>query len=591
MVCGYRWRCVFVLFLQVALLILGMTGLTMTGMGVDVIRYEIESRSAPPKWPLGLQPPAGMHGMSLLFLFGGSVLLLALVRGVLNYFYDVWVARLVEGEIVVHLRNELYEKMQRMDFRFFDSNASSSIINRMTGDVQSVRLVVGGVIIPAAIMLLSLSVYIVYMLSIHTALTLACLAPMPLIWFFSVELSRRVHPKYVANRKLFDELVLWFSECVKGILVIKAFAFEQRAVARFEEKNRAFGQQQYSVFETASIFIPSIDGVTHLSMAILLGYGGWLVMNDRISLGAGLIVFAGLLQQFSGQISKIGSITNSVQQSLAAAERVFEILDARPAIQSAPTARRLDHPRGEITFDRVSFAYERNGASVLQGVSFTIEAGQCVGIIGPTASGKSALLSLIPRFYDPERGCIRVDGHDVRSLEIDSLRSRVGVVFQESFLFAATVAENIAFGRPRADRKEIQHAARLAAADEFIRTLAKGYDTELPEGGTNLSGGQRQRLALARSLLHDPRILLLDDPTAAVDSHTEREILGALDRAVSGRTVLLVTHRIAALRRADWVIVLEGGSIVQQGEPQELATMPGYYRTLAAMQCEDNEET
>jgi ABC-type multidrug transport system fused ATPase/permease subunit len=590
MVWGYRWRCLLVLFLQIALLILGMTGLTMAGMGVDVIRYEIESRSAPPKWPLGLQPPAGMHGMSLLFLFGGSILLLAVVRGVLNYFYDVCVARLVEGEIVVHLRNELYEKVQRMDFRFFDSNSSSSIINRITGDVQSVRLVVDGVIIPAAIMLLSLSVYVVYMLSIHTALTLACLAPMPLIWLLSLELSRRVHPKYVVNRKLFDDLVLWFSECVKGILVIKAFAFEQRAVERFEEKNRTFRQQQRSIFETTSIFIPTIDGVTHLSMAILLGYGGWLVMHDRVSLGAGLIVFAGLLQQFSGQISKIGSITNSVQQSLAAAERVFEILDARPAIQSAPTAKWLNHPRGQITFESVSFAYQRGG-SVLQGVSFTIEPGQCVGIVGPTASGKSALLSLIPRFYDPEKGCIKVDGHDVRSLDIESLRSCVGVVFQESFLFAATVAENIAFGRPRADREKIQHAARLAAADEFIRNLPKGYDTELREGGTSLSGGQRQRLALARSLLHDPRILLLDDPTAAVDSHTEREILDALDQAVAGRTVLLVTHRIAALRRTDWVIALEGGSIVQQGKPHELARMPGYYRTLAAIQCEDNEET
>jgi ABC-type multidrug transport system fused ATPase/permease subunit len=374
MVWGYRWRCLLVLFLQVALLILGTTGLTMV-MGVDVIRYELESRSAPPKWPLGLQPPAGMHGMSLLFLFGGSILLLALIRGVFNYFYDVCVARLVEDEIVVHLRNQLYEKMQRMDFRFFDSNASSSIINRITGDVQSVRLIVDGVITPAAIMLLSLSVYIVYMLSIHTALTLACLAPMPLIWLLSLELSRRVHPKYLVNRKLFDDLVLWFSESIKGILVIKAFAYEQRAVERFEEKNRAFRQQQRSIFETVSVFIPSIDGVTHVSMVILLGYGGWLVMSDLVSLGAGLIVFAGLLQQFSGQISKIGSITNSVQQSLAAAERVFEILDARPAIQSGPMAKRLDHARGKITFESVSFAYERAGSPVLQDVSFTIEPG------------------------------------------------------------------------------------------------------------------------------------------------------------------------------------------------------------------------
>ena len=589
---AHRRRCLIVLFLQIAVLILGMSGLTVAGMGVDVLRYRIDTGSAPPKWPMGFQPPAGMNALSLLFIFGGAVLLLAVVRGVLSYFYGLCVVRLVEGEIVVRLRNELYAKMQRMDFRFFDSNASSSIINRITGDVQAVKLVLDGVIVPAAIMLLSLSVYIVYMLSIHIGLTLACLAPMPLIWFFSAQLSRRVHPKYVANRKLFDDLVLCLSECIKGILVIKAFAIEHGAVARFEEKNRAFREQQYSIFDTASIFIPSIDAVAHLSIAILLGYGGWLVTNDSVALGAGLIVFAGLLQQFGGQISKIGSITNSVQQSLAAAERVFEILDARPAIRNAPAAIRLDHPRGEITFETVSFSYQRGGVTrALQGLSFTIQAGECVGIIGPTASGKSALLSLIPRFYDPEQGRIKVDGYDVRNLDLDSLRSCIGVVFQESFLFAGTVAENISFGSPRAKREQIRQAAQLAAADEFIRALPEGYDTNLRERGNSLSGGQRQRLALARALLHDPRILLLDDPTAAVDSHTERAILDALKPAGAGRTILLVSHRIAAVRRTDWVIALEGGKIIQQGKPQELATIPGYYRTLAAMQREENEET
>jgi ATP-binding cassette subfamily B protein len=308
--------------------------------------------------------------------------------------------------------------------------------------------------------------------------------------------------------------------------------------------------------------------------------------------GGGLIVFAGLLQQFSGQISKIGSIANSVQQSLAAAERVFEIVDARSAIESPPAAKRLDMPRGEIAFETVGFAYENGGGPpVLQGVSFSVQRGQCVSIIGPTGSGKSALLSLIPRFYDPQEGSIKVDGHDLRSLDIDSLRSCIGIVFQESFLFAGTVADNISFARPRATREQIRRAAQLAAADEFICGLSNGYDTQLPEGGTNLSGGQRQRLALARALLHNPAILLLDDPTAAVDTHTEQEILVALEQAGAGRTVLLVSSRTTAIRRTHWVIALEGGSIVQQGKPQDLATIPGYYRTLVAMQCEDNEET
>jgi ATP-binding cassette subfamily B protein len=586
----YRRRCALVLVLQVILLALGMAGLAFAGMAIDVIRSEIESHTAPPKWPFGIHLPASLHGWPLLEWLVGTIVVLAFLRSILNYFYGSQVGRLVQGEVVVHLRSELYAKMQRMDFRFFDSNASSSIINRVAGDVQSVRLFLDGVIIPSAIMVLSLGVYLSYMLSIHWPLALACLAPMPLIWILSSLFSRIVHPQYLRNRQLFDDLVLWLSECIRGISVVKAFAFEDGAMARFAEKNTAFREQQQGIFRTVSLFTPAIGGITHLSMIILFGYGGWLVMHNQISLGAGLIVFFGLLQQFAGQVTNIGGILNSAQQSLAAAGRVFEIIDAKPGIENTFGAIILDHPHGDIVFDNVSFSYTHAGAPALQEISFTAPAGQCIGLLGATGSGKSTLLSLVPRFYDPLAGCVKVDGCDVRSLQIESLRAVTGMVFQESFLFAASIADNIAFGRSDASRADIERAAQLAAADEFIRSLPEGYDTRLKEGGASLSGGQRQRLALARALLHNPRILLLDDPTAAVDARTEREILEGLERAVVGRTSLIATHRIAALRHAHRVLVLENGRIVQQGRPDDLAKIPGYYRTLAAMQGEEEND-
>ena len=586
----HRWRCLFILAIQAVLLALGLAGLALAGVGVDVIRYEIEGHVAPPRWPLHIRIPPDWHGMPLLAVLAGIIALLALTRAFLNYLYGISVARLVQGRIVVQLRGELYDKLQRLDFRFFDSNASSSLINRLTGDVQSVRLFVDGVMIPSLIMVLSLGVYVVYMVSIHGPLTLACLAPMPCIWFLSASFSRKVYPRYREGRRLYDGLVLWLSECLRGVGVVKAFGFERRAVDVFTEKNQAFFRQQRGAFAMVSLYTPAINAVTQSALIILLGYGGWLVMHDAIPLGAGLVVFSGLLQQFGAQVANVGGIMNSAQQSLAAAGRVFEILDAPLAVRSAPSAVRPDAVRGEIRFENVTFSHRGQSAPSLRDASFTAAPGRCIGIIGPTGSGKSSLLSLVPRFYDPQSGCVRIDGHDVRDLDLEILRASVGVVFQESFLFAASVADNIAFGQPGASREQIEAAARRAAADAFIRELPEGYDTVLREGGQSLSGGQRQRLALARALLRDPRILLLDDPTAAVDAHTEQEILQGVEQALEGRTVLLATHRIAALRRADWILVLEGGRIVQQGTPAELAGRPGYYRRLALLQLEHEAE-
>jgi ABC-type multidrug transport system fused ATPase/permease subunit len=319
---------------------------------------------------------------------------------------------------------------------------------------------------------------------------------------------------------------------------------------------------------------------------VLLGYGGWLYIEGEIALGSGIVVFAGLLQQFSGQIANISGIANSVQQSFTAAARVFEVLDAPLEVQNRPGARVPGRITGAITFEKVTFGYQGD-APVLRDVSFEVNPGQMVGVFGATGSGKSTLLSLIPRLYDPKAGRIFADGVDLRDLDLDAFRRQIGIVYQESFLFSNTVAANIAFGNPHASQSQIERAARLAQAHEFILGLPKAYDTVLGESGVDLSGGQRQRLALARALILEPPILILDDPTASVDPKTEHEIVDALRSAMQGRTAFVVANRLSLLRRADRILVLDAGQLVDAGTHDELVGRPGPYRETALLQLMD----
>ena len=322
---------------------------------------------------------------------------------------------------------------------------------------------------------------------------------------------------------------------------------------------------------------------------ILFAYGGWLYVQGRIPLGGGLVVFAGLMQQFNGQVANITTIANSVQQSFTAARRVFEVLDTPLEVQSRPTAVVPGRLTGRVAFEGVTFSYLPE-ANVLEQVSFEAEPGQVIGIFGATGAGKSTLLSLIPRFYDPQRGRILADGRDLRDLDLDAYRRQIGIVYQESFLFSNTVAANIAFGNPHATQEQIERAARTASAHEFILELSHGYETVLGESGVDLSGGQRQRLALARALLLQPPILILDDPTASVDPRTEHEIVSALRQAMTGRTAFVVANRLSLLRRAEVILVLERGRLARMGRHEELVRVPGIYRETALLQLMDLTE-
>lgn len=584
----YRLHCLQVLAIQLVLLTLGILGLSFTGVGIDYIRHKIEGTPLTPN-QLHLPLPDSWPYWQVLGMLAGLILLFALGRAWLNYTYAVSVNRLVQQRLVVDLRGEVYDKLQRLSFRFFDANTTSSIITRVTSDVQSVRMFVDQVLIQSVIMVISLTVYFIYMASLSPALTLACLATTPLLWLLSAWHTRRTQPEYAQNRTLVEKMVQIFVESIQGIAVTKAFGREAEARAKFDAANNAVLQQQKLIFWRVSLFSPAIGFITRINMMVLIGYGGWLVIEGRLPLGTGLVVFAGLLEQFSGQVNNVATIVNSVQQSLIGARRVFEILDAPVEVKSAPQAVRRPKLRGDVEFQRVSFAYD-GAEAVVRDVDLTVRAGQCVAILGATGAGKSVLMSLVPRFFDPTAGRILIDGIDAREIELDDLRRNIGVVFQESFLFSNTVAANIAFGHPEATRGQIEKAARIAAAHEFIVKLPQGYDTVLGESGNSLSGGQRQRLAIARAVLLEPAILLLDDPTAAIDSETEQEIFAALDRAIAGRTTFIVAHRLSTLRRADFIIVLEHGRIVQRGTHEQLMREPGPYLHVASLQLVDDRE-
>ena len=572
--------------LSLALLVLGLVGLQLLGVVIDVIRHALDPTQRPPIYPFGWTPPPGWPALKIVTALSAAIIAQSLLRALLTYGYNIATARLTQGEIVPDLRDQLYARLQRLSFIFFDKHGSSSIFNRVTGDVQNTRLFVDGVLLQGMNMLLTLVAYGIFMWRIHPALTVACLSVAIPLWGVTHYFSGRLRPAYLRNREITDQMVQLFTETMRGMQTVKGFAAEPHQIARFEESNTLVSTQQRKIFRDLSVFTPLTQLLSQISLVVLFGYGGWLYVQGQIALGSGLVVFAGLLQQFNGQVATISTIANSVQQSLAAARRVFEVLDTPVGMESKPGAIVPPPLKGSVVFENVTFGYDP-AHPILRDISFEAKPGQLVGIFGMTGAGKSTLLGLIPRFYDPQKGRILIDGQDMRDLDLDACRRQMGLVYQESFLFSNTVSANIAFGNPHATQAQIEQAARVASAHDFITALPQGYATVLGESGVDLSGGQRQRLALARALLLQPPILILDDPTASVDPRTEHEIVAALRVALADRTAFIVSSRLSLLRRADLILVLDEGRLIQSGRHEVLARWPGIYRETALLQLMD----
>jgi ATP-binding cassette subfamily B multidrug efflux pump len=377
-------------------------------------------------------------------------------------------------------------------------------------------------------------------------------------------------------------------ENVSGNRVVRAFAQEQAENARFEAELEELFDTNLIAARRWAFAYPFTLFLSGLSLAAVLWLGGHQVLTGAMTVGT-LVAFNRYVMLVGDPVRWLGMVVNRIARAVASGERVFDTLDTKPAIKSRRDAIKLDPLQGEVEFQDVSFAFRNAKRTAIEDVSFHVKPGSMIALVGPTGSGKSTIVSLIPRFYDPDKGNVLIDGHNVRDLSLSTLRSQIGIVLQETFLFSITIGENIAFGRPGASRDEVIAAAKAAKAHDFIANLPEGYDTEVGERGVTLSGGQKQRIAIARALLQDPRILILDDATSAVDTETEHEIQEALNTLMEGRTSFVIAQRIVTVQRATEILVFEGGSIVERGSHDELIREHGFYRELYDLQKSDAE--
>lgn len=522
-----------------------------------------------------------------LFAAAALILAIAVVRGVAAFgqrFFGEWLTY----RVAYDLRNDLYRSLQRLPFAFHDQAHTGDLMSRATGDTAETERFVGrGVMELVAAVLLLVGV-VVAMIVENPGLAALALLPLPVLVAFTIRFGGVVRPMFKSIREQLGVLSTTMQESLTGIHVVKAFAREPYELARFDRENNTWLERRVRVIRVWANNWPFFNFLIALSIFLLLGWGGPRALREEITVGT-LFALISYVLMLNGPTQRLGFLVNLAATAGASATRIFEIMDTPSEIEEKPGAIVLEDVRGQVVFDRVSFAYQ-DDRPVLHEVSLRAEPGQTIALMGPTGSGKSTIINLIPRFYDPTAGRILIDGIDIRDVTLSSLRRHIGLVLQEPFLFSATIAENIAYGRPEASAAEIEAAARAARAHEFIMSFPDGYQTRVGERGVTLSGGQRQRIAIARALLYDPRILILDDSTSSVDTETEHLIQQALAALMRGRTTFVIAQRLLTLKNADQILVLDRGRIVQRGTHEELLAAGGLYRQIYDLQLRDQEE-
>jgi len=493
------------------------------------------------------------------------------------------VRRVVAGKVSLavefDLRQRFYGHLQRLELGFFDGQQTGQLMSRATVDLQAIRFFLGYGLIFITQNLLTIVLASAVMFALEPWLALIALAPAPFVIYASSRYNRVSRPAVQEVQQRLAELTAEAEESISGIRIVKAFAREEHQLHRFRRAvTRVFDQSVYST-RLQAVFSPLLGLLPQFGIALVLLVGGRQVIAGSLSLGA-FTAFYVYVVMLAAPMRMLGMTLGMAQRAIASGNRLFEVLDREPQIESAPGAPALPAGDGRVEMRGVTLRYD-GAAPALTGVDLDVEAGHTVALVGPSGSGKTSLVALIARLYDASEGSVLVDGVDIRTVDVASLRSQVAFVADDSFLFSASVAENIAYARPQASREEIEVAARRAQADEFIRDLPGGYDTTVGERGLTLSGGQRQRVAIARALLADPRILILDDATSAVDATTEAAIKEGLREAMAGRTTFIIAHRLSTVSLADEVVVMDSGQIVDRGTHEELLEGCGFYREIA----------
>jgi ATP-binding cassette subfamily B protein len=526
-------------------------------------------------------------GKRLQVITGFALLLIAvsLVKG----FFQYWMRLILVGisrDVEYDIRNDLFQRLVTLSPGYFARSQTGDIMARSTNDLNAVRMMLGPGVMYWTETSLTFILAIGIMVWIDWRLAFLALLPAPLVSFNVIFFGRRIHTRFQKIQEMFSDISSRVQENLSGVRMVRAFAQEDAEIRRFEKLNQSYIAQNLRLARLQGTFEPLLEGLIGLTFVAVLWAGGRQVLEHRISLGS-FVMFNTYMSILVWPMIALGWVVNLMQRGTASLTRILEIMDQVPAIAAPPDPVRLDHVRGEIQFEDVTVSYPAGRA--LGPLDLTIRAGSTVAIVGRTGSGKSTLVNLIPRLLDPDSGVVRLDGLALRRLDPQNLRAQIGMVPQETFLFSATIAENIAFGADKATREDIERAADLAGLESDIAEFPNGFETMVGERGLTLSGGQKQRTAIARALVLNPRILILDDALSSVDTLTEDRILSGLARVAAGRTVILISHRVSTVRSADEIIVLDKGRIVERGTHEVLIACAGYYADLARKQTLEEE--
>lgn len=570
-------------------------------------------------WPLkividhvvGLKPSDGAFGIpaldaldpvALLTLSALALVIITGLRALADYAHTVGFA-LIGNRVTTQVRNDLYRHLQILSLSFHTKARSGDLVVRVIGDVNMLRDVAVTALLPLIANLLILVAMVAFMFWLQWQLALLAIAIIPLFWLSTVRFGRRIHEAARQQRQRQGAMAATVAESIGAIKVVQALSLEEMFARSFISRSQQSQREDVKGSRLTASLGRTVDVLLAIATALVLWYGGWLVLHDALSPGE-LLVFLTYLKRALNPLQDFAKYTGRLAKAAAAGERVLDLLDRTPEVRDLPDAVRAPPFRGVVRFENVSFSYEP-GQRVLDGVEFEAQPGQHVALVGPSGIGKSTLISLILRLYDPVRGCVQIDGRDIRTYRLESLRAQISVVLQDSILFAASVADNIAYGAPGATFEQIEAAARLANAHEFIQALPQGYDTPVGERGVTLSHGQRQRIAIARAALRQAPILILDEPTTGLDEENERVVIEALvrlargdgsnggqDKSASpaqGCTTFLITHDLQLAARADLMLYIEDGRVLERGTHLELMQANGRYASLHTLQAATND--